>query len=59
MKVIMKYEQPTITDHGSIAQHTFTSCPSGQPTHEHPDPGKDFQDFPLDKFGECSNHGTS
>lgn len=48
----MKYEKPTIRDHGSIAQHTFTRCLSGSPVGGAPP--KDFQDFPLDKFGECS-----
>jgi hypothetical protein len=48
----MKYEKPTIKDHGSIARHTFTRCPSGAPVAGAPP--KDWQDFPLDKFGECS-----
>ena len=49
---LMKYEKPTIRDHGSIAKHTFTRCPTGAPVAGAPP--KDFQDFPLDKFGECS-----
>ena len=48
----MKYEKPTITDHGSIAEYTYTRCGG-----EHAP--KDFRDFPTDKFGECSDPGTS
>ena len=49
----MRYEKPTITDYGSIARHTFTRCPSGDPVAgARP---KDWQDFPTDKFGECSS----
>ena len=46
----MKYQQPTITDHGSIAEHTFSRCPEGTGTF----PPKDTQSCELDKFGECS-----
>lgn len=52
----MRFEQPTIIDHGSIAEHTFFRCESGSPQQfmgQDPPP-KDFRDFPLDKFGECS-----
>ncbi len=52
----MKYEKPTITDHGSIAEHTFNRCETGDREADMP---KDWQDFPPDKFGECSNPGTS
>ena len=53
VKGLMKYEKPTITDYGSIARHTFTRCPSGDPVAGAPP--KDWQDFPTDKFGECSS----
>jgi len=50
----MRYHRPTVTDHGSIGGHTFTRCPSAQPTG--PDvPPKDWQDYGHDKFGECSS----
>ena len=48
----MTYERPTVTDHGSIADHTFFRCPTGNPDASMP---KDFRDFPTDKFGECSS----
>ena len=48
----MKYEKPTITDHGSIAKHTFTRCGGAFAP-------KDFRNFPVDKFGECSDPGVS
>ena len=44
---MIRYERPTVVDHGSIARHTFTRCGGT----DHP---KDWQQFPLDKFGECS-----
>jgi hypothetical protein len=47
------YEKPSITDLGSIAEHTFTRCATGDPVPGAPP--KDFQDFPLDKHGECSS----
>lgn len=53
----MKFEHPTVTDHGSIAQHTFFRCGSGNPTDDAPP--KDFRDFPTDKFGECSSGHAS
>lgn len=53
----MKYEKPTIKDRGSIAKHTFTRCDSG--TGGAGDPPKDWQDFPHDKFGECSSGHAS
>lgn len=50
----MKYEKPTITDHGSIAEHTF-GVTSGDPDHPgQGNPGKDFRECDLDKFGEYS-----
>ena len=53
----MRYEQPAVVDHGSIAAHTFSRCASGDPS---PDaPPKDFEDFPLDNFGECSSGHVS
>lgn len=53
----MKFQYPTITDHGSIADHTFTRCnPSG--AHEYngnPPPPKTYiTSCELDKFAECS-----
>jgi hypothetical protein len=54
----MKFIAPTLTDYGSIAAHTFTRCASGDP--EPGAPPKDHLDFPLDKFGECSDgHAVS
>lgn len=50
----IRFEAPKVIDHGPIAAHTFTRCgaPSGPP--------KDWQNFPLDKFGECSSgHAAS
>lgn len=47
----MRYEPPTVTDHGSIIAHTFSRCATGDPSATIP---KDYQDFPLDKHGECS-----
>lgn len=46
----MRYETPTIIDHGSIAEHTFTRCGGSGP------PKKDFpeSEHKLDKFNECS-----
>ena len=55
--ILIKYEKPTVTDRGSIAKHTFTRCPSG--TGGAGDPPKDWQDFPPDKFGECSSGHAS
>lgn len=54
----MHFRTPTVTDYGAIAGHTFTRCASGSPT---PDaPPKDTENFPLDKFGECSSgHAVS
>ena len=47
------YEKPSITDLGSIAEHTFYRCgEAGNP--ESPKP-KDFRVFPVDKHGECSS----
>lgn len=51
----MKFERPTIIDHGSIAEHTFLRCPSGEGDW----PPKDYRDFPLDKHGECSEGHVS
>lgn len=50
----MRFEYPTITDHGSIADHTFERCDTG--TGEWPP--KDWQTHPHDKFGECSDPGS-
>jgi len=47
----MRYEPPRIVDHGSIIAHTFSRCVAA--TGEGIPP-KDFEDFPLDKHGECS-----
>jgi hypothetical protein len=53
----MRYEPPKVKDHGSIIEHTFYRCASGNP--EPGAPPKDWQDFPLDKHGECSSgHAT-
>ena len=53
----MRYERPEIIDHGSIAEHTFYRCESGNPDGWAPP--KDFRDFPHDKFGECSSGHAS
>lgn len=48
-----RWAEPEITDHGSIAQHTFTRCGGTGPP-------KDHRIFGLDTFGECSEgHGLS
>lgn len=48
----MRYEAPTITDLGSIAEHTFTRCGGSGPPKD-----LDCQ-FAKDKFGEASSgHG--
>lgn len=47
----MRFERPTVTDFGSIANHTFSRCDSGTGDF----PPKDPVDFPHDKFGECSD----
>lgn len=52
----MKFERPEIIDHGSIADHTFFRCESGNDGASLP---KDFRDFPPDKFGECSSGHAS
>ncbi len=46
----MKYEIPTVTDFGSIAEHTFTRCDTATGTW----PKKDWMTCEHDKFGECS-----
>jgi hypothetical protein len=60
----IRFEEPTIQDFGSIAQHTFTRCnPSAPPTYVdkhgnvHQTPQKDFIYVPhhIDNFGECSS----
>lgn len=48
----LQFEHPTIRDHGTIAEHTFTRCGG-----EHAP--KDYREFPLDKFGECSEGHAS
>lgn len=53
MRDSTQWVAPEITDHGSIAEHTFTRCGGSGPP-------KDFRPFGLDKFGECSEgHGLS
>lgn len=57
----MRFENPEIVDHGSIAEHTFTRCGNADPTSFmgiNPPP-KDKDNFRLDKFGECSDPGVS
>jgi hypothetical protein len=49
----MRYEPPKVIDHGSIIAHTFSRC-AGATGEEGSIPPKDWQDFPLDKHGECS-----
>lgn len=54
----MRFEYPAITDHGSIADHTFYRCASGTGV-EGVDPPKDTREFLHDNFGECSEgHGS-
>lgn len=53
----IRYVDPTIVDHGSIAEHTFTRCESGDPAAWAPP--KDWRDFPTDMFGECSSGHAS
>jgi hypothetical protein len=50
----MRFERPTVTDHGSIMEHTFYRCPSGTGTPG-VDPPKNPEDMEFDKFGECSH----
>ena len=52
----MRYNAPLVVDYGSIADHTFTTCPGG--TGNSDAPGKDWQVCEHDKFGECSCSGT-
>ena len=47
----MRYEAPKVVDYGSIAEHTFTRCPGGDPNADIP---KDFMVCEHDKHGECS-----
>lgn len=54
----MNYEAPAITDHGSIADHTFYRCESST-SGDNWAPPKDWRDFPTDKFGECSSGHAS
>lgn len=56
MQKTIQFEQPTVTDHGSIADHTFFRCETGDETADMP---KDFRVFPVDKFGECSSGHAS
>jgi hypothetical protein len=51
----MKYETPKVVDYGSIAEHTFSTCPGGTGT---PPPGKDFIVCSHDNHGECSCDDT-
>jgi hypothetical protein len=51
------FEYPMVVDHGSITEHTFSRCASGNP--EPGAPPKDFRDFPQDSFGECSSGHVS
>ena len=48
----MQYVPPTVVEFGSIGGHTYSRCPSGNPSSTKP---KDWQDYPHDKFGECSS----
>lgn len=49
----MKFKNPTITDHGSIAENTFYRC---NPTGATPDaPPKNYLQLQPDKFNECSH----
>lgn len=45
----MLYEKPTITDLGSIVEHTFTNT-AKKPGHYRSNPG-----FPVDRFDEPSH----
>lgn len=56
----MRFQYPEITDYGSIADHTFTRCVTGDPVvfNDNSPPPKDYKTCELDKFGECSC-GTS
>ena len=52
----MKFERPTVTDHGSIVEYTFYRCEIGTGVDDGDTPGKNYLDLPgLDKFGECSH----
>lgn len=54
----MKYEAPRVLHLGSIAEHTFTNCSTGNPVPGAP--GKDNRPLnTFDKFGECSDKGGS
>lgn len=54
MRQKLRFETPTVTDHGSIADHTYTRCGGAGPMP------KDWRTFPPDKFGECSDgHAVS
>ena len=53
----MKFEYPMVVDHGSIAEHTFYRCATNDAVPLAPP--KDKEDFPLDKFGECSSGHAS
>ena len=57
MRTKLPYEHPTVLDHRSIAEHTFTRCATNQAVPGAPP--KDSQDYPLDKFGECSSGHAS
>ena len=46
----MKYETPTVTDYGSIAEHTFDNPGKGD---------KSATPMETDKFGEFSHPATS
>jgi hypothetical protein len=50
----MRFERPTVTDHGSIVQNTFYRCPTGTGV-QGVDPPKNYLDLLQDKFGECSH----
>ena len=51
----IRYESPRILDHGSIAAHAYSRCDSGAGDW----PPKDSEEFPHDKFGECSSGHVS
>lgn len=47
----MRFCRPTVTDFGSIADHTFSRCETGEGDW----PPKDPEVFEHDKFSECSD----
>ena len=55
----MRFEPPTITDHGPIVQNTFTRCEDYTETDKVLGnggiAGKNPENLVLDSFGECSH----